>query len=318
MLSIMTLSIRSLKAVVAVVVLAAFLPQCVPSPSQPAPESVETGPVIPRAPRSQRATFRVAAIQFISEFGNPKGNIARLIQLITQAAKHGAKVVVLPETCVTGYASFDLKTVWGVEGRSLPLGKKGVSPVGVAEDSNGPSVSALTDLAGQLRIYLTIPFVEVDTGSGRYFNTTILVGPDGKNLLHYQKLNPWPPGEIGWATKCDRGHQYIDTPYGRLGLLTCFDILFEQPPMKAASVETLLYSIAWADPKIIEWFDKGLSAAAKANGFNIVAANWTVPPTPDWRGYGQTEIIADDGTVLAKVKNDLADEIIYADLPMGN
>ena len=83
MLSNMNSSIRSLMAAVAVVALAAFLSSCTPSPSQPAPQS---GPPIPRTPRSQRATFRVAAIQFVSEFGKPRENVARLIPLITVLA----------------------------------------------------------------------------------------------------------------------------------------------------------------------------------------------------------------------------------------
>ena len=43
-----------------------------------------------------------------------------------------------------------------------------------------------------------------------------------------------------------------------------------------------------------------------------------MPQEPDWHGYGQSEIVADDGTVLAKVKDNLANEIIYADLPTVN
>ena len=305
---------------IALAVLAASLTQCIPSASK-----VQTSPTTTiaqaaetkRAADSQPATFRVAAIQFISTFGDPQDNIHRLVPLIRQAAGQGAKVVVLPEAAITGYTSFDLNTTWQAKGRTMDTGKTGVSPASVAESADGPTVRSMATLAGELGIYLTIPFVEIDARSGRYFNTVILAGPDGKLLLHYQKLNPWPPAEDGWTTKGDLGHQYIDTPYGRLGLLICFDIFGEVTAMQAAHVDTLLFSIAWADTPGGNFFDEGLLATAKDNGFNVVAANWTVPVKPDWHGYGQSEIIAFDGTVLARVKNDLATEIIYADLPRG-
>lgn len=307
-------TIRSLKAgIAAVVAIAALFTQCIPSPSTIQPMSPATRKVV----GSQPATFRVAAIQFISEFGDPRGNFERLIPLIRQAAEHGAKVVVLPETAITGYSSSDLNTVWQVEGRKVARGKKGVSPVGVAETPNGPSVKALAELAGQLDIYLTIPFVEVDAKSERYFNTVILAGPDGRLLLQYRKLNPWPTGEAGWATKGDNGQEYIDTPYGRLGVLICYDILFEMPAMEAANVDTVLYSTAWWNTRLNRWFEKGLPEVTRRHGINIVAANRTVPVKPDWYGYGQSRIIENDGKILARAKNDLADEIIYADLPVG-
>jgi hypothetical protein len=49
---------------------------------------------------------------------------------------------------------------------------------------------------------------------------------------------------------------------------------------------------------------------------NIIGANWSVPDTPGWHGYGHSEIIRRNGEVAAKVKNDLGNEIIYADLPV--
>jgi predicted amidohydrolase len=306
--------IKTLAALAALAVLGAVLAQLAASQTETQPASrPQTAP----AAQSQPASFRVAAIQFVSEFGNPQANVKRLTPLIRQAAAHGAKVVVLPETAVTGYMSFDLTTTWQADGRQATAGLKGVSPGEAAEPTDGPSVRALAALAGQLGVYLTVPFVEVDPKSGRYFNTIILAGPDGKCLLHYRKLNPWPYAETGWATKGDRGHQYIDTPFGRLGLLVCYDINFEPPALKAARVDTLLYCIAWVDAADSKWYAENLPAIARANGLNIVGANWTVPDKPEWHGYGQSEIIARDGRVLAKAGSDLAEEIIYADLPVG-
>jgi len=50
---------------------------------------------------------------------------------------------------------------------------------------------------------------------------------------------------------------------------------------------------------------------------NIIGANWSVPAKPTWHGYGQSLILRRNGQVAAKVKNDLGNEVIYADLTVG-
>ena len=76
-----------------------------------------------------------------------------------------------------------------------------------------------------------------EQGTGKHFNALCLVGPEGDLLLHYRKRTPWPYAEKGWASPGDRGLQTIDTPYGRLAILICYDINFEPPNLKERGVE---------------------------------------------------------------------------------
>jgi len=267
-------------------------------------------------PADAAQTVRVAAVQFISQWGKPAENRKGLEPLVRQAAKHGARIVVLPETAITGYTSHDLRRTWQVDKQAVTEGLQGVSPKDVAEEVPGESTRAFGALAKELGIYLTVPFLEVDPKQNKYYNTIVLVGPDGRTLLHYRKLNPWPWAEQGWATQGDRGHQFVDTPYGRLALLICYDINFEPPELKKNRVDHLLYCIAWVDHAGSDWFAKRLPRIARQADVNIIGANWSVPERPKWHGYGQSLIIGRTGEVVAKVKNDLGNEIIYADLPI--
>jgi len=122
-------------------------------------------------------TFRVAAVQTFSDTGAPEANRQRLSDLVTEAAKHGAKMVVLPETAITGYLTWDLETTWHVEGRPITRGLQGISPVAAAEPVPGPSTKQFADLAKRLEIYLTVPLLEVDPGQRRFYNSVVLVGP---------------------------------------------------------------------------------------------------------------------------------------------
>ncbi len=275
--------------------------------------------VVPPPEPDATDTVRVAAIQFVSEFGEPEANRARLAPLVREAAAAGAKIVVLPETAITGYMSADIRTTWGVPGRDATPGLRTVSPEDVAETVPGPSTKEFCRLAGELGIYLTVPFVEVERGKPgdppRYFNTLCLAGPGGKLLLHYRKLNPWPFAERSWATPGDRGLAFVDTEYGRLGLLVCFDINFEPANLAREGVDTILWSVAWVDREKSPWFGVELPRLARECGVGIVGANWTVPGGADWHGYGQSLIVGRTGRVLARTSDDAREEIVYADLP---
>ena len=263
-------------------------------------------------------TVLVAAVQCHSRFGEPESNRRKLLALVRRAAAGGADIVVIPEAAVTGYLSADLTRTWQAADRAISEGLAGVDPENVAETVPGASTRMFAALADELDIYLTATLVEADRKTGLYYNASVLLGPDGRMLIHYRKRNPWPWAECGWATDGDRGNPVVDTPFGRLGLLICYDIHEQAKIMSRLKVDTLLYSIAWVDDEDSDWFTKRLPDIAKANGFNIVAANWTVPktPAPKWHGCGQSRIIDATGKVLAGAKDDLADEIVYAKLPI--
>ncbi|HET6427078.1 MAG TPA: nitrilase-related carbon-nitrogen hydrolase [Phycisphaerae bacterium] len=267
-------------------------------------------------------TFRVAAVQCDSEFGDPEKNRKALSSWIYNAARAGADIVVLPETAVTGYMSPDLKRTWQVGDRPITPGLTGVDPRAAAEPVPGPSTRFFAELARRYGIYLTVPLLESDVRTGRYYNTVVLLGPDGSMLTHYRKLNPWPWAEKGWASPGDLGHPVADTPFGRVGTLVCFDIHEQASAMAERKVDTLLYSIAWVDSRGSDWFPQKLPQIAARNGFHMVGANWTVPPArqgdaqPDWHGYGQSCVISAAGKVLAKARDDRRGDVVLADLPL--
>src|SRR5581483_10935350 len=70
---------------------------------------------VPAAP----ATVKVAAVQCSSDLGDVAANTRKLTELVKEAARNGAKIVVLPETSITGYRSQDLKTNWHRKGSPI-------------------------------------------------------------------------------------------------------------------------------------------------------------------------------------------------------
>ncbi len=272
-------------------------------------------PAVPPEPK----TVKVAAVQCSSDIGDVAGNTKKLTALVKEAAKAGAKIVVLPETAVTGYLSQDLKTNWHVKGMPIEKRFEGKDPKGFAEEVPGASSKHFCALAKELQIYLTIPLLEVDAPKGkgpRYFNTVCLANPKGELAAHYRKLTPWPYPEKSWATDGDRGVQTYDTEYGRVGLGICFDIHTILEKYEPHKIWCLLYPIAWVDTEHpAEWMWTKLPERVKPFKHHLVGANWSVDQKRDWRGYGFSVIISNDGKVLACAKSLYGSEIVYADLP---
>lgn len=263
-------------------------------------------------------TVLAAAIQAKSILGAPEKNRLHFASLVREAAGKGAKIIVLPETAITGYMSPDLKTTWHIPGRTLTEGLSGMHPEKYAETVPGPSTFFFGKLAAAYHIYITVPLLERDPQTGSYYNTSVLVGPDGAILLHYRKRNPWPYAETGWASQGDLGNVYADTPYGRLSLMICYDINYEPARIKALHIDHVLYSIAWVDIKKSDWFPAGLPALAKEYDFNIIGANWAIPAglNPEWVDNGQSVIIDRAGILLAHAGATSGEQILYACLPI--
>jgi predicted amidohydrolase len=278
------------------------------------------------APDYQRpTTVKVAAVQCSSVFGDVEGNRKKLTALVTEAAGEGAKIIVLPEAAITGYLSQDLKTNWRLKGWPIEAEFHGKDPLPFAETVPGPSTSHFCELAKRLQVYITVPLIEkaptemTDRNSPgkasapRLFNTVCLVSPKGEIVAHYRKLTPWPRPEKSWATAGDRGVQFYDSEYGRMGLAICYDIHTILEKYQPHHIWALLYPIAWVDTNHpADWFWHRLPERLAPFKHFLIGANWSVDQRQDWFGYGFSVILSPEGKVLASAKSLYGSEIVYA------
>jgi len=249
-------------------------------------------------------------------------NRTKLMGLVQEAAKGGAKIVVLPEASITGYLSQDLRFNWQLKGWPIEKGLTGVDPEPFAEPIPGPSTKAFCELSKKLGIYVTVPLVEISRGAEgekpKYYNTVCLAAPTGELVAHYRKLTPWPVPEKSWATKGDRDVQVFDTEYGRVGLGICFDIHTILEKLKPKNIWALLYPIAWVSPSHpADWFWHILPGRLKNYNHYVVGANWSVDSPQKWFGYGFSGIYAPGGDIMATSHKLYGNDILYADLKVA-
>lgn len=199
------------------------------------------------------ATYRVAAIQCEPTLGEKEKNVCNLLKLVEEAARHEARLIVLPEMATTGYC-------WESRTEIEPY----VEPV------PGPTTARFQQLATQYECFIALGLPEVDPTTNVYYNSMVLLGPEGL-MGTYRKLHSYI-SEPRWARDGDLGMPVWDTPLGRLGGLICMDAMYFEaariPALHGADV--LLFPTNWLDEKCpSSWW----MARAFENGVYVIAAN---------------------------------------------
>ncbi|RUS91686.1 hypothetical protein EGW08_000512, partial [Elysia chlorotica] len=113
---------------------------------------------------------------------------------------------------------------------------------------------------------------------GRYqYNTDVAYGPDGKFLAKYHKYNLFYEEQFN---KPDPKPVFFDTPFGRFGMITCFDIIFKQPVISLVeefNVTNIAFPTAWMDALPLFPAIGFHSSFARAHGVNFLSANIHLP-----------------------------------------
>ncbi|MGP8001278.1 MAG: nitrilase-related carbon-nitrogen hydrolase [Streptosporangiaceae bacterium] len=152
----------------------------------------------------------VAAVcQLSLAVGDTDGNLAQAADAVSQAAEEGARLVVLPELCDSGYV-FNTAD----EARAL------ASP---AADS--PALRQWHDLARSLQTVIVGGFCELGP-DGKLFNSAALVDASGTRVV-YRKAHLWDREKLVF-TPGGGPPPVVGLPAGRVGVMICYDLEFPE------------------------------------------------------------------------------------------
>ncbi|KQO15952.1 hydratase [Acidovorax sp. Leaf78] len=214
------------------------------------------------APSTAGHLVTVASIQMEPRIGRKDENLARSVALVERAAAGGAALVVLPELANTGY-------VFESRAEAFALAE----PV-----PNGPSTQAWIEVARRCNTLIVAGIAERD--GERLYNAAVVVGPTGW-LGTYRKLHLWGDEHLFFEAG-DKGLPLFHTPWGRLGVVICYDGWFPEVyrllAMQGADVVAMPTN--WVpmpgQPAGSPAMANTLAmASAHSNALNIVCANRT-------------------------------------------
>lgn len=140
------------------------------------------------------------------------------MEYISKVAAEGAHIAVLPEYHLADFYE-QLK-----------------DPV-AAVATSATYLQRYQDLARELQIGIvpgTLLEAKTEGGvantqfRGELANVAYFIGPDGALLGRYQKKNLWHPERPHVVADRESPHRAFDTPWGRVGLLICWDMAFPE------------------------------------------------------------------------------------------
>ena len=253
----------------------------------------------------------------------PEANMEAAVRHVREAARLGANVVCLPELFQTQYFC---------QREDLRL-------FDLAEAIPGPSTTRLSELARELRVAIVASLFE-RRAAGLYHNTAVTLNADGAIAGVYRKMHiPDDPlyYEKYYFAPGDLGFQAVDTAFGRVGTLVCWDQWYPEAARLTAlkGAEALFYptAIGW-HPAEKEEFGAAQVAAwqtiqrshAIANGVYVAGVNRVGMEHGDILGnraegpgiefFGGSFLADPFGRVIVQASQD-AEEILIGEIDTG-
>jgi predicted amidohydrolase len=168
----------------------------------------------------------VAAVQAAPYYMNLERSLARALDLIAEAAKRRAQLVVFPESWLPGYPAWlDIcrdVAVWDHQPTKRIYAQLLENSIAIPSRET----QILSEAARKHNLTLVMGLHErVGEGAGRgtLYNSVLTFGPTGELLNVHRKLIPTFNERLIWAQGDGGGLRVIETPAGRVGGLICWE-----------------------------------------------------------------------------------------------
>jgi predicted amidohydrolase len=240
------------------------------------PEFAETSAPTPRVVRIASVNHRPRGTR------SPSENLEQFAKYVDDAGKQKADIVCLPEgTTVCG----------------TPL-----KYADVAEPIPGPSTAFFGQLARKNNCYVVAGIYERD--GAVVYNTSVLLGRDGKLVGKYRKLC-LPREEIDGGITPGKEYPVFDTDFGRIGMMICWDLHYPEVARELSrrGAEVIFMPI-WGGNETLA------QARAIENQVHLVASGYDFPTTIyDRKGSVLAQEKEKSGVIVSEV--DLNERVMW-------
>jgi predicted amidohydrolase len=254
--------------------------------------------------RGHESLVRVACIQMEPKVGDLEGNIRRSSEMATQAARDGARLIVLPELCNSGY-------VFNSREEAFELAE---------EIPGGPAVDAWSRVAREHDAVIVAGIAERD--GDVLYNSSVVIGPGG-HIGTFRKVHLWneenlyfEPGNLGFPV--------FRTPIGRIGTFICYDGWFPESYRLCAlqGADIICVPTNWVPIPGQAKGERAMAnilhmANAHSNSVFIACAN-RIGPERGQPFVGQSLIISYTGWPVAGPASTDQEEILCADINLAD
>jgi len=219
----------------------------------PEPITAQRGADYPRVPL-ELERVQVCPVQFTSDWNidpkNPKPavqkNLNRMLELATEAALWGSKLLVFPEFTITGYSFTWTREEWLRIAIEVP---------------DGPEMMAIRQKAKELKVYIVFgSHSKHKDWPGHYFNSSIIVDPNGEMIhWHWKAYFGSGPSAFEWGTTV---HDVLDEFLERYG----WDAVWPVAKTPIGNIATMVCSEAFTPEHARMYALKGVEILIHSNG----------------------------------------------------
>ena len=259
----------------------------------PLPPKGQSMPSQERSVSEDSVSLTVATVS-MNVKNDTAANLKTFAKYIEQASQKGAQLIVFPEIALQQNPGWLAPKVSEEEMAYVHR---------TAETIPGPSTAALTELSKKYNIHIIFGMTEKSENDDLY-NTSVLLEPDGV-IGKYRKQHIFSDKRRGgneeffWKPGTEMG--LFETPFGRIGIMTCIEMEDHfGGELADAGADILVTTTAWRGDKgkAVAWYDRlTRSNAFEARLWHIVSNQ--VGPLGYVTGYGHSRIVNPGGEVIA-------------------
>lgn len=243
--------------------------------------------------------FIIAGAQYAIRPNAVRENTDKAAAWIESSVReHGARLVVLPETCTTGFTP----------------GMPTADFYKVVEPLDGPSVKAMRKLARDRRVWICFPMYERGRKQDTIYNSALLISDRGRLEGVYRKTHPFPTERIeggGWTTP-GTDLPVFNCGFAKVGITICYEGDFPELSRILAlkGAEVILRPSALL--RSFEIWDLTTRARAYDNHVYMMAVNAVGPDAGGNHYFGHSMLVSPIAQKLAQARG--GEEIISAEL----
>lgn len=168
----------------------------------------------------------IAVVQSAPAYLNVDASMAKLEQLLQDAAKEQADLVCFGETWFTGYPAWidycDEYAKWDFKATKEVFARTYAHSL----DIDGPEVKQISRWIKDLGLTVVMGInekVSSGPGNGSIYNSLITWNKEGEIANHHRKLMPTHTERLLYAQGDGKGLQAVATEFGRVGGLICWE-----------------------------------------------------------------------------------------------
>jgi nitrilase len=197
-------------------------------------------------PTTKQTTVRVAVVQAGAVPFDTAACVDKAVRLSGGAAAAGARVILFPEAFIPGYPkglNYGL-----VVGARDPAGREEFRLyLDAAIEVPGPETQCLAEAAAACGAFIVIGVIERERGT--CYCTVLFFTPDGHLAGKHRKLMPTALERMIWGFGDGSTLTAIDSPYGRIGSVICWENYMPMLRMAMYAKNVALYCAPTADDR---------------------------------------------------------------------